>query len=417
MEKESGDFVGEFGYEPLYKITTPSRVNLIGEHTDWSDGFVLPMAIDNVNMVSYVSPRKDDVIRMLTNSLKDDEKPHYEISTLSERVKDQWVQYIQGAIAMFAEEYSRKALKGFDIVINSTIPIGAGLSSSSVLTMTSLAAMGIANNFADGDRDFSIDEAIKLIDGKGDSKESHHLLSKLCMMGCWAEYWYGTRGGSMDHFATTVSKKGKAILLDNRSHDYSYVPIPNELSIIICNTMVRHNQLYSGYAERKKEALSGFAKMEQQFPELGNIRDANIGQLESVKNKLKKKEYIRLKHIINENRRVGNFIEAMNAKDFEKMGEIANEAFDSLRYDYEVSCDELNIMQEAAVDSPGCFGARITGGGFGGCIVAFVDQKNKKEFMESIKKKYDSNLMIMNSGIKSEIWEAHSGDGMCIEKL
>lgn len=410
-------FKEKFGSEPEYKITIPSRVNLIGEHTDWSEGFVLPMAIDNVNMVSYVKPRDDNKIRLFSESISSDEKPYYELTTMSERVKEQWIQYVQGAVAMFAEEYTRKALKGFDILIESTIPIGGGLSSSSVLTMTSLTALGIANNFVDGDSQYSVDEAIKLIDEKGDGGDSHHMLSRLCMMGCWAEYWYGTRGGSMDHFATTVSRKGSAILLDNRTHDYKYIPVPSELSIILCNTMVRHNQLYSGYADRKKEAMSGFAKLERKFPELSNIRDANIQQLESMKASLKKNEYIRLKHIINENQRVFNFEKALAEKDFVRMGEIVNEAFDSLRYDYEVSCDELDIMQEVAVDSPGCYGARITGGGFGGCIVAFVDKSKKVDFVKSVKNKYDNNLKIKNAGLDSEIWEAHSGDGMMIEAL
>jgi len=410
-------FKKTFGSEPTFKITVPSRVNLIGEHTDWSEGFVLPMAIDNVNMVSYVKPRDDNKIRLFSESISSDEKPYYELTTMSERVKEQWIQYVQGAVAMFAEEYTRKALKGFDILIESTIPIGAGLSSSSVLTMTSLAALGVVNKFVDGDSQYSVDEAIKLIDEKGDSGESHHMLSRLCMMGCWAEYWYGTRGGSMDHFATTVSRKGSAILLDNRTHDYKYVPVPEELSIILCNTMVRHNQLYSGYGERKKEAMSGFAKLERKYPELTNIRDANIDQLESVKSSLTKMEYIRLKHIINENVRVHSFVDALGKKEYKAMGDIVNEAFESLCYDYEVSCEELDIMQEAAVDSPGCYGARITGGGFGGCIVAFVDKSKKDEFMSSVKSKYDSNLMIKNAGISSEIWEAHSGNGMKIERI
>lgn len=410
-------FKREFGILPKYKIITPSRVNLIGEHSDFYEAFVLPMAIDNVKMTAYVNPRDDDQIHLFSESLSPDEKPHYFLTTTADRVKDQWIQYVQGAIAMYAEEFGRRNLKGFEMLIESSIPIGSGLSSSSVLTMTTLAALGIANNFTDGKKEYSVDEAIRLIDEKGDTTESHLLLSKLCMMGCWSEYWYGTRGGAMDHFATTVSKKGHATLLDNRTYDYQYVPIPEELSIIICNTMVRHNQLFNEFDSRKKEAMRGFKKLEAKYPELKNIRDVSVEQLESLKKQFVDKEYFRIKHVVNEKRRVMAFIEAMKDKDFKRLGQIINAAFDSLRYDYEVSCDELDIMQEAATDSPGCYGARITGGGFGGCIVAFVDREKKDDFIASVKKRYDNNLMIKNAGLSSEIWEAHSGKGMCIEEI
>ena len=415
--REIKDFKERFGVDPKFKISTPSRVNLIGEHSDFYEAFVLPMAISNVSMTAYVSPREDNIIRMFSESLKSDEKPYYELTTMSDRVKDQWVQYVQGAIAMYAEEFTRRALRGFDIVIESTIPIGSGLSSSSVLTMTSLAALGLSNQFTNGAQEYPAQVAIELIDEKGSSKESHELLSKLCMMGCWSEYWYGTRGGAMDHFATTASKKGHAILLDNRSYDYKYVPIPDELSIIICNTMVRHNQLFNEFDARKKEAMRGFKKLEERYPELRNIRDVSEAQLESLRAEFEDKEYSRIKHVVNEKRRVMEFIDSLNEKNFARLGAIINEAFDSLRYDYEVSCEELDIMQEAAVDSPGCYGARITGGGFGGCIVAFVTHDKKEDFIKSVKEKYDNNLMIKNLGLQSEVWEARSGDGMKIDEI
>lgn len=410
-------FEREFGIKPTHKITTPSRVNLIGEHSDYYESFVLPMAIDNVQMVSFVHPRNDSLIRMYSKNITEIEEPRIEFSIMDTRSKLQWVQYVQGAIAMYAEEFTRKALKGFDILIDSSIPIGSGLSSSSVLTMTTLAALGLANGFTDGDKKYDTSEALALLNNKADDAVTKKLLDKLCMMGCWAEYWYGTRGGSMDHFATTVSKKGNATLLDNRTFDYKYVPIPSEVAIIVCNTMVRHNQLFNGFNDRKKMAMSGFAKLHQHYPEIKNIRDIDIKTLDEHKSELTADEYSKMKHPVTERERVFDFISALKENDFAKVGEIINRAFASLRDDYDVSCEELNVMQQAAIDSPGCFGARITGGGFGGCIVAFVDQAQKEAFMASVKKKYDDSPAIKQQNVSSEIWEAHSGDGLHINVL
>jgi len=410
-------FREKFGRKPLYKIVIPSRVVLIGEHSDYYENYILAMGAENVHMTSLVAPRDDDKVRMHSLNLKAEEHPFEEFSTQSDRIKDQWVQYVQGAIAMYAEEYTRKALKGFDILIDSNIPIGGGLSSSSVLTMTTLTALGLSNGFTDGDKKISTDKAIEMIDEKGDDAETHKLLRKLCMMGCWAEYWYGTRGGAMDHFATTVSKKGYATLLDNRPYTYEYVSIPDDLSIIVCNTVVRHNQLFSEFDHRKKDAMRGLNKLEKYYSNLDNVRDVTLEQLEKHKDELTSEEYRRMRHPITEKIRVFAFIEALKAKEFEKAGELLNQTHKSLDEDYEVTCEELNIMQKAAVDSPGCFGARMVGGGFGGCVVALVAKNSRDEFIKSVKQKYDGAPEIRKQKIDSEIWEAKSGDGLKIERL
>jgi len=410
-------FKKEFGKNPVYKITVPSRVNLIGEHSDYYDNFVLPMAINNVGMISYIRPRNDSKIRMHSLNLGTLEEPFVEISTQDTRNKLQWVQYVQGAISMFAEEYTRKALKGFDIFINSSIPIGGGLSSSSALTMTSLAALGLANDFTNGAKKIPLNQAIKYINEKGNKGPVAKLLDKLCMMGCWSEYWYGTRGGAMDHFAITVSKAGSATLLDNRTFEYKYIPIPSDLSIIICNTMVRHNQLYSEYGERKKTAMSGFAKIHRYHNDLINIRDITLEMLNQYLKELTDEEYKKMKHPITEKIRVFKFVDSVKDKKYGQLGETINEAFLSLKDDYDVSCMELNVMQKAAIKSAGCFGARITGGGFGGCIVAFVDVSKKKEFMKEVKERYDNTPQIKKAGISADIWEARPGDGLKIDLL
>ncbi len=417
MDKNILEFQKRFNKKPKYKIVVPSRVNLIGEHSDYFDMLVCPMAIENVAMTSYLKPRRDNKIRIYTKNLPPEEKPMYELTTMEDRKKDQWIQYIQGAIAMFAEEYTRKALKGFDILIDSSIPIGAGLSSSTALTMTALTALGLTNRFPNGKVPYTTKRAIKLINKKGDTDLSHTIMSKLCMMGCWAEYWYGTRGGAMDHFATTVSKKGHATLLDNKDFTYEYVPVPKEISIILCDTGVRHNQLFSNFDNRKTDAFRGFKKLREIFPRLKSVRNVSYDRLKENKDKLTNLEYRRLRHPITERIRLKKFVIALRKKNFKKAGQLLNETMKSLQDDYEVSCFELDLMHQIANKQKGCYGSRVTGGGFGGAVVALVDSRYKEEFMLKVEEEYNKNSKIQKSKIKSKVWEAISGDGLHIIKL
>lgn len=417
MEKDIKLFREGFGIVPKYKIVTPSRVNIIGEHSDYFDNFVLSIAVENLSFNAFVAPREDDRIRVLSLNLKNDEKPFFEFSTKDDRYKTQWIQYLQGAIAMYAEEFRRRNLKGFDMMIDSTIPVGGGLSSSSALTMTALAALGLSNGFTDGDNDYSAAEGMSMINLKADNATTQNLMKKFFMMGCWSEYWYGTRGGFNDHLAIACGKKLNATLSDNRHKSFQYSPIPADVAFVVCNTMVKHNQLFSEYDLRKKQAFSGIAKLEKHYPEIQNARDISAEVLEQHKTELEGKEYCRLKHAVSERERVFAFMESMKKNDFETAGQLLNQTHQSLDSDYEVTCPELNLMQEAANSIDGCYGARMVGGGFGGCVVALVDQEHKSRFIEEVKKKYNSNPGIAPRKIKAEVWEAVSGNGLHIEDV
>lgn len=410
-------FVEGFGAAPKYKIVTPSRVNIIGEHSDYFDNFVLSLAVENLSLNAYILPRQDKRIRVLSKNLKSEEKPFFEFSIDDDRYKVQWIQYIQGAIAMYAEEFRRRDLKGFDMMVDSTIPVGGGLSSSSALTMTSLAALGTVNGFTDGITDYSPQEGIEILNLKAEDTKTQALMKKLFMMGCWAEYWYGTRGGFNDHLAITCGKKNFATLSDNREKSYLYSPIPEEVAFIVCNTMVKHNQLFSEYDVRKKQAFSAISKIELDHPEAQNARDISLEVLEQYKDKLDANEYKRLKHPITERERVFSFMEALKEKDFVKAGQLLNQTHQSLDSNYEVTCDELNIMQQAAVSIEGCFGARMVGGGFGGCVVALVQQDAKTQFIKKVTELYDTDPSVSKRKIESQAWEAVSGDGMKVHHL
>ncbi len=417
MEKDIEVFMSGFGSSPEFKIVTPSRVNIIGEHSDYFDNFVLSMAVENLAMSAYIKPRDDNKIRIFSLNLKDTEKPFFEFSISDDRYKIQWIQYVQGAVAMYAEEYRRRNLKGFDVLIDSTIPVGGGLSSSSALTMTTLAALGIANGFTDGQNDYSGSEGIEIINSKADNEKTQKVMKKFFMMGCWAEYWYGTRGGFNDHLALTVSKKNSATLSDNREKSYLYSPIPEGGSWIVCNTMVKHNQLYSEYDNRKKNAFSAINKLQAEYPEVENARDVTREMLENNRDKFSDLEYRRLKHPVTERERVFAFMESLGEKNFVRAGELLNETHSSLKDDYEVTCKELNIMQEAANSIDGCYGSRMVGGGFGGCIIALVASDKKENFMSEIRDKYNNHQDIRDRGINTEVWEAISGDGIKIQKI
>jgi galactokinase len=417
MMVEINVFKQKFLRDPQYRIHVPSRVNLIGEHSDYFDNFVMSMAVNNLTMKSLICPRDDDKIRMYSMNLASEEKPSEEFSVYDDRIKDQWVQYVQGAIAMYAEEFTRRKLKGFDLLIDSSIPVGGGLSSSSALTMTSLMALGISNGFTDGTKDFDAKQAIDLINKKDEDVQTKKLFRKMFMMGCWAEYWYGTRGGFNDHLAMLVGKKNFASVSDNREKDYQYVKIPAGLSIVICNTMAKHNQLYSQFDDRKKDVWRGLLKLERYVPGAKNIRDITGKVLEEHKDELTDIEYQRMLHPVTERDRVFEFIKALNNADFDRAGKLLNETHESLKNNYEVSCEELDIMQEAAVHSVGCYGARLVGGGFGGCVIALVKDSQKSKFMQEVKGRYDIDPQISAKKIHCEAWEAISGDGIKIEVL
>lgn len=410
-EKDFLFFKKIFGYEPEYQITCPSRVNLIGEHTDYHESFVLPMAIDNIKMFAYLHTRKDQKIRLYSLGVRKSQR--VEININDKRNKIRWVQYLQGAIIQYKKKF--KNICGFDIFIKSKIPSGGGLSSSSALTMISLIALGLSNKFFDGKNYLSANAAVNIINQK--NEHSKKLMRELSLWGCYSEWWYGTKGGAMDHFALMVSRSKNAILLDNRNFDYKYINLPRDLAIIICDTMVRHNQLYSGFAERRKQAEIGFGKIKKYFPEAKTIRDLSCADLQKYSYELSSLEHKRIKHPITEKTRVFDFIKALKNHNYLKMGQIINDAHDSLKNDYEVSCQELDIMQKIAKETDGCFGARITGGGFGGSIVAFVEEKKAREFIARVRERYNSHPEIKAQNIKADIWRAYSGDGLKIKKL
>lgn len=370
--KVTDAYLDIFESNPKFVIFAPGRINLIGEHTDYSEGFVFPMAI-NQGIVMGFSPRPDDHIKLY--SLDFNQMFDQDIHSFS-RGEGDWEDYIKG-IAWALGDLSED-MKGFEGVFAGNLPIGAGLSSSAALEMAAL-------------RSFCISNSIDLPE------------IEMAKLGFIAERdWIGVNCGIMDQLISTKGKAGYALKLDCRTLEFEYVPIPDDINFIVLDTMTRRTLRHSAYNTRHEEV-----KKASQILGVSYLRDATEELLEMYINKLEPVLFQRAKHVISENKRVDQFDQAMKNNDLESMGRLINASHKSLRDDFEVSSDELNVIVEIAQAQDFCLGARMTGAGFGGCALAMTMEKAKDSFISSVDHKYKSI-----TGIKPNIFKVQSSDGV-----
>ena len=330
----------------------PGRVNLIGEHTDYSDGFVFPMAIDRVTCIA-AAPRSDG--RLVLHSENYDET--FEIELASAQRLKHWSDYIAGV----AVELHRMGLEmaGANMLVASEVPIGSGLSSSAALEVaTAMALLGLA--------------------GKQARKSE---IGIICQRA--ENNFVGARCGIMDQFISVNGRAGHALMLDCRSLEFQYVPIPAGIAIVACNTMTHHAIAGGEYNIRREQC-----ELAARFFGEKTLRDVSMAEFKRRESQLPGVERRRARHVISENARVHDFAKALADDDRPLMGSLMAESHRSLRDDFQVSCPELDIMVEAAVDLPGTIGARMTGGGFGGCTVNLVPDENFEAFCDSVGREY-----------------------------
>jgi galactokinase len=327
------------GAEPdVYRA--PGRVNLIGEHTDYNDGFVLPIAMDLACYTAVAPGGSAGRIRVYSEDLDSG----YEWSageTADATPRHDWTDYVVGV----ARELARRGIDigSKDVLIHSTVPVGAGLSSSAALEISSALALSGG--------------------GVGDGME-------LARLGRAAENSFvGLPCGIMDQFISVFGRDHAAIKIDCRSLEFEEVPLPENVAMIAVNTMVKHELGASAYRQRVAECGQAVEFIRQKNPEVKNLRDATIEMLEDAMPELPR---TRGRHVISENDRVVEFAAASRAGDLKRMGELFVASHRSLQHDYEVSCEELDFLVDTAVGLPGVYGARMTGGGFGGCTVNLV---------------------------------------------
>ncbi len=343
----------------------PGRVNLIGEHTDYNDGFVMPCALPLETCVA-AHPRRDS--RICVASLDYNGEVEFEIGGI--RKQDDWSDYVRGVAATLA---SAGLLKhGSDLMIRSDVPVGSGLSSS--------AAVEVAT-------------ALALL-ATGETKLSGTEVARLCQRA--ENEFVGARCGIMDQFVSANASAGHALLLDCRSIEYKLLAIPREISLLICNSMVKHAIAGGEYNVRRAECEEGVRLLRSRWPSINSLRDVSAEQLEASRDLLPELIYRRCRHVVTENARVLSMSEALAQGDLSKVRECMAGSHRSLRDDYEVSCPELDTLVEIAVGCPGVIGSRMTGGGFGGCTVTLVERGAVEQVRATVIAEYQRRMGIVS---------------------
>ncbi|MEM0896712.1 MAG: galactokinase [Verrucomicrobiota bacterium] len=353
-------FLEQFGADPTHVAVAPGRVNLIGEHVDYEGGLVMPMAIDRFSVI--MAGRNDRGALRLWSSL-DDSFEEIDLGDLLEPIPGSWTNYVAGVMAEFQKR--GMAVPGIDLAVGSNLPVGAGLSSSASLEVaTSLVMESIT-----GAEITNRERAEMARDAE------HHFAGVPC--------------GIMDQMAVTHGREGHAILLDCASMEVEEVSLPPGLEVLVLNTCTEHALADGEYARRRDEcdAAKEVLGVEQ-------LRNSGLQAVEAAKAALGDKGYRRARHVVSEIARVRNFEGALGRGDFPKLGELMTASHLSLRDDFEVSCRELDVMQEIASQTPGVIGARMTGGGFGGCIVAICEGRSG-EISSSVLAQYEEETRVI----------------------
>lgn len=346
VERLRREFVASYGGSPQL-FSAPGRVNLIGEHTDYNDGFVLPMAIERR---TFVAAAANGSSRVRVRSLTLGELGEFDLSGPVSAPAHSWLSYVEGTARVLAERGAN--VVGADLVIDSDVPAGAGLSASAALELS----VGLA-----------------LVTLGGESSPDR---VQLALAGQAAEHRYvGTLCGIMDQYIAALGRPESALLIDCRSLETRAVPLRlGSARVLICDTRVKHQLSSSGYNDRRRESASALARLAEAVPGATALRDIGVAELERLAPALLDDiERRRARHVVTENARTLAAAEALERGELGEMGRLMYASHVSLRDDYEVSCAELDVAVEAAMAEAGVYGARMTGGGFGGCTVSLVE--------------------------------------------
>jgi len=366
-----------FGENPRV-FAAPGRVNIIGEHTDYADGFVMPAAIDFATFAA-ISPRGDGRIVIYSENYKNGVA--YEPGGLPERRIGQWSDYPLGVLAILREEGVE--VPPFSLTLNGDVPVGAGLSSSAAIEVSTMAAV------------------LRLADVEIPLPR----MAQLCQR---AENEYvGASTGIMDQFIACCGAKDRALLLDCRSLEYRLAPIPADVSLVISNTMVKHSHAGGEYNTRRAEVEEGTEILRRHRPEIRKLRDATMDDLEKWGGEMPSNVFKRVRHVITENARTVAAADALERGDLETLGQLMYAAHASYRDDFEASCREADVMVELALKEKGCIGARLTGGGFGGCTVNLVETACARQFSENLRKGYRQA-----TGIDADVYLCRASAGV-----
>jgi len=373
----------KFGYAPAHIARAPGRVNLLGEHVDYNDGFVLPAAIDRATYVAF-SPTNERHSTLWAADL--DQQASFALDTLSSKTQadssplPEWALYPAGVMDVLHKE----GLGALNIhaVFSSNVPQGSGLSSSASIEM----AFAIAWQTLGG---WTLPPM------------------KRALLGQKAENKYvGVNCGIMDQFASACGVENKLLLLDCRSLEWETLSLPQNVSIVIADTTVRRKLTSGEYNKRRDACEEAVRLLKVDLPNIKSLRDVSVDDFNRLANKLPKEVEKRARHVVEEIGRSNQAEALLEAGDIQNFGKLMNECHVSLRDLYEVSCPELNVMANIAQTLDGCYGARLTGAGFGGCTVNLVAKESVESFAQALAKGYESE-----TGLRPEIYISHASNG------
>ena len=358
-------------------FAAPGRVNLIGEHTDYAEGFVMPAAI-NFATLAGISPRTDGKIAVYSENYG--EERVFEAASLPAKGSKHWSDYPLGVVSILTGEGHK--IPGFSLSIWSDVPLGSGLSSSAAIEVaTALAVLSLIG-----------------------ASYPPPVLARLCQRA--ENEFVGANCGIMDQFISANGKENHAMLLDCRDLSIQLAPIPANVALVIANTMVKHSVAGGDYPTRRAESEAACAVINGHRGHVPFLRDATLEDLDKWGNEMAPKSLMRARHVISENLRTVAASKALLKGDMKELGRLMAEAHRSYSKDFEGSCAEADIMVELANELPGLIGARLTGGGFGGCTINLVEQDKAAAFAEELGRRYTAK-----TGIQPEIHICRASGG------
>jgi galactokinase len=368
--------LARFHAEPAIFVA-PGRVNLIGEHTDYAEGFVMPAAIDFATLAG-ISPRSDGKIVIYSENYA--EEKTFELAALPSKAGKHWTDYPLGVVAILAGEGHK--IPAFSLSLWGDVPLGSGLSSSAALEVTTALAV------------------LSLIGASYPGP----VLARLCQR--VENEFVGANCGIMDQFISANGKENHSLLLDCRDLSFKLAPIPDHVALVIANTMVKHSVAGGDYPTRRRESEAACAVIASHRPGVPFLRDATLEDLEKWGHEMAPKSLMRARHVISENLRTVAAEQALEKGDLVELGRLMAEAHKSYSGDFEGSCVEADAMVEMAQDLPGLIGARLTGGGFGGCTINLVERSEAAAFAKALGARYAARF-----GIEPQIHICHASGG------
>ena len=377
IKKTTAFFQETFGTEPQKIVLSPGRINIIGEHIDYNDGYVLPAAIDKIICFAF-EKSNSNTSRIIAIDL--DDEFEIDVTAAMELTDNVWTNYIRGVVNQL--KINGFEFEGINCVFSSNIPVGSGLSSSAALECGFLFGVNELFNLN-----------IKPID--------------IALMGQKAEHWVGINCGIMDQFSSVMGLENKVIKIDCRTLEYEYHDANfSDYSLILFDSNVKHSLMTSAYNERRQQCEEGIAIIKKNYPKINSFRDCTENQVNSLKDKMSAAVFKRSLFVVKEINRVIQACQALDSGNIETLGRLMFETHEGLSTDYEVSCAELDMIVDTLKEEEAVVGSRLMGGGFGGCTINLIKKGHEKGIKEKL-----AALYFYTFGIELKIYDVKIGNG------